>query len=284
MSSSPAAASDTLAISIVTYAPDIGVLSRCVASLRVSAARAAAEGLLSACQLIIVDNGPGDAHEASLRRMLADGWPEGGGFSHAYRSSGGNVGYGRGHNLALLEGGHTYHLVCNPDIFVEEDTLAAALRYCREHPDVGLLAPAVFGPDGERHYLCKRNPTVVDLFLRGFAPGFLKRRHATRLDRYEMRDLDYETVIPDVPYMSGCFMFLRGEIGRRLGGFMPEFFMYLEDADLTRRVLSVAHTAYVPWVKVTHLWTRGTHTSLKLRWVTVHSSYIYFRKWGVALW
>ena len=274
----------SLAISIVTYAPDLDMLARCVSSLRDSAAAASSQGLLSRCTLVIVDNGPGREHAAPLQRLIAECWPDGPGFSGRYRESGGNIGYGRGHNIALLEGDETFHLVCNPDIFVETDTIPTALRYCRDHPEVGLLGPAVFGPDGARHFLCKRNPTFVDLFLRGFAPGPLRRRVAERLARYEMRDRDYDAVIEDVPYMSGCFMFLEGERARRLGGFDGDFFMYLEDADLARRMLSVAHTAYVPAVRVTHVWTRGTHTNLKLKWVTVQSSFIYFRKWGFVPW
>ena len=274
----------SLAISIVTFAPDLDTLSRCVASLRASATAAMAGRLLDRCALVVVDNGPGREHEAALQRLIAEQWPEASGFAGRYRHSGGNIGYGRGHNLALLEGNETFHLVCNPDIFVDEDTIAEALRYVRDRPEVGLLAPAVYGPDGERHFLCKRNPTLVDLFLRGFAPSALKRRLAARLDRYEMRDRDYDAVIDDVPYMSGCFMFLAGDRARGLGGFDGDFFMYLEDADLARRMLSVGRTAYVPRVRVTHVWARGTHTSFKLKWVTVHSSYIYFRKWGLVLW
>ena len=37
-------------------------------------------------------------------------------------------------------------------------------------PEVGALAPAVADATGNRQYLCKRYPAVVDLVLRGFAP------------------------------------------------------------------------------------------------------------------
>ena len=45
-----------------------------------------------------------------------------------------------------------------------------------------VLSGSVRGPDGKRHYLCKRYPAVFDLLLRGFAPGFVRalfRRRST---------------------------------------------------------------------------------------------------------
>ena len=67
---------------------------------------------------------------------------------------------------------------------------------------------------------------------------------------------------------------------RRLGGFDERFFLYLEDADIGRRVNQVATSIYHPELVVVHKWARGTHTDLMLWWETVRATFIYWRKWG----
>jgi GT2 family glycosyltransferase len=256
----------SLSVSIVTYAPDFAVLERCIGSLKQSVKVAMKRGLLGQCLLTLVDNGPGEQFARRLRTLLETFWDDGECESDYLRGDG-NIGYARGHNLALLRQKSDFHLIMNPDVYSQPDA-------------IGLRSPAVYGPDGERHYLCKENPTLYDLCCRRFAPRWWQHLAAARMARYEMRHRDYDQAIFGVKYSSGCFMWLRGPLLRKLGGFDPTFFMYLEDADLTRRVLEVTSTAYVPSVRVIHLWSRGTHTSLWLLLVTIHSTLVYFRKWG----
>ncbi|HEX6828165.1 MAG TPA: glycosyltransferase, partial [Burkholderiales bacterium] len=233
MSGGPALA---LAVSIVVYEPDLEVLGRTLRTLRAALEHGAARRPLRAT-VFIADNSPdagaGAAAPALLREVFA-GCP---GCGAEYLVSGGNIGYGRANNLAIGRSRADYHLVMNPDVFPDPDALAQALEYMEHHPGAGLLLADVRGEDGERHHLCKRNPTLFDLFLRGFAPGFLRRWFERRMREFEMCDRDYDASIHGVPYPTGCFMFFRGETLRRLGGFDPRFFMYLEDADIGRRTL-----------------------------------------------
>ena len=263
----------------MTYAPDFTVLEKCVSNLKQSAKVAMKMGLLRRCRLTFVDNGPDKQFARRLRMLLEALWDDAECESE-YIHSGGNVGYARGHNLAVLRQSTDFHLILNPDVYVESDAVAEALSFSARHEEIGLITPAVYGLDRQRQYLCKEDPTLYDLCCRRFAPRWWQRSAATRMARYEMRQRDYEQVIFGVKYASGCFMWLRGPLLRRLGGFDPAFFMYLEDADLTRRVLEVSSTAYVPSVRVSHLWSRGTHTSTWLLLVTIHSTLVYFRKWG----
>ena len=118
------------------------------------------------------------------------------------------------------------------------------------------------------------------MFLRGFARDRLKAAFERREARYAMRDCDYNAVIEDVSYPTGCFMLFRGSALRRIGGFDERFFLHYEDADIGRRLLTVARSAYVPSVMVLHKWARDTHRSWKMRWITIKSGLLYFRIWG----
>jgi nucleoside-diphosphate-sugar epimerase len=192
----------------------------------------------------------------------------------------GNVGYGRGNNLAIAHARSDYHAVINPDLFVDADALLEALRFMEGHTDVGLLSPAVVGEDGERHYLCKRNPTLLIMFLRSFAPLWLQSLLRSIVDEFEMRNCDYAKPIHPLEYPTGCFMFFRTAPLQAIGGFDPDFFLHYEDADIGRRILKVARVFYVPSVRVTHRWARDTHRSLQAMLLTARSGLLYWHKWG----
>jgi GT2 family glycosyltransferase len=239
----------SLSATIVVFRSDPGLLARAVASLAAAVTVARAEGGLGDACLFVVDNGPG-GEDVALRHSLAAWTAEAGALEIV--SGHGNVGYGRANNLVLERLRSDFHLVLNPDVELEPNALANALATMRAHPDVGLLAPAVVGDDGAPQYLCKRYPSVWVLFLRGFAPAFLRRRFAAQLDRYEMRDALGSTLVTGVPLASGCFMLLRTALLARVGGFDPRYFMYFEDYDLSLRVGREAQVAYEPRARIVH--------------------------------
>ena len=165
----------------------------------------------------------------------------------------GNVGYGRGHNLAIERASSRYHLVLNPDVEVDDAALADALFFLDSNPETGLLTPLIRDENGRQQFLCRRFPTVLDLFARGFLPSSLRRLFAKRLARYEMRDvIDDRTIFWDPPIVSGCFMLFRTDVLKRLNGFDPRYFLYFEDYDLSLRTHEIARVVYVPTVRILH--------------------------------
>jgi hypothetical protein len=238
-----------LTATIVTYRPDPRLLARALASLAVAAKHARSAGRIDGARVFVVDNGPA-ASRPDVEAALASWLPEAGTIEIV--SGHGNVGYGRANNLVLGRLGSEFHLVMNPDVELEPECLDAALAALGEHPAFGLVAPAVFGDDGARQYLCKRYPSVWVLFLRGFAPDFVRRHFTRTVDAYEMRDVIADRVVEGVPLASGCFMLLRTALFERLGGFDPRFFLYFEDYDLSLRVGREATVAYVPQARIVH--------------------------------
>lgn len=238
-----------LSVSLVTFDPDAALLERTVCSLAAAAARANEAGLLIETRLFLVDNGP--ASKAATTSRAAHAWPPSLGSVEVIAGHG-NVGFGRGNNLALAKVASDFHLVLNPDVEMDAEALTAALSAMREHPDVGLVAPAAFGDDGKRQYLCKRLPTPWVLFLRGFAPRPLRERFAHTLAHYEMRDVIGDDFMKGIPLASGCFLFARTQLLRAVGGFDPDYFMYFEDYDLSLRAGRRAAIAYVPQARIVH--------------------------------
>jgi GT2 family glycosyltransferase len=202
-------------------------------------------------------------------------------MSVTFIDAGFNGGYGAGNNISISRHKDAdFHLVLNPDVLIQEDAITNAVVYLVENPDVGLLTPQVKGLDGRTHYLCKRNPTLFDMFVRSTSSPFINRLFLKRNYKYEMRDYDYQNIIKPVPYPTGCFMFFRSDVLVRIGGFDEGYFLHYEDADIGRSLSQISQTAYVPSVVVLHKWSRDTHKSWYMRLITIKSGLRYWRKWG----
>jgi len=194
-----------------------------------------------------------------------------------------NLGYGKAHNIALrksIEESIPYHLVLNPDVYFEKGVLEELYNFMEANEDVGLVMPKVLYPDGDIQYLCKLLPTPLDLFGRRFLNfGPFKKFVEKRNEIYELRFTGYDKIM-EVPYLSGCFMFIRTEVLKKVGLFDERFFMYLEDTDLSRRIHRVAKTIYYPYVHVYHEYGKGSYKSLKLLYYHIKSAIKYFNKYG----
>lgn len=200
-----------------------------------------------------------------------------------------NLGYGRAvnrgvHALSSLNASPQWIGAFNTDLLWSSGTMETILTWLDTNPNVVLAVPQITDVSGVPQKLRKRDPTVLALFSRRFwadslKPGCLRRYD----DWYLMSDYDQNT-IHEVPYLSGCCMIIQHKAFVYIGGFDEKFFLYLEDADLTRKLRAIGRCVHLPIATVQHGWGRGSHRSLRLTLTTIHSAWIYFRKWGLALW
>lgn len=274
-----------LIISIVTFAPNLPVLEQTLSSLNHAISYAKRHDRLGCACLYVIDNGPGEVWQSSLQDLLAKPGLLGSVDTVDLRGEHGNIGYGAGHNLAIRENVGHFHLILNPDVVLEEDALAQALSFMADHPQAGLLAPAVADGEDNLQYLCKRYPSVLDLLLRGFAPDFLRNSFQSRLNRYELRDqIGLGRVVWDVPLVSGCFMLLRRSALEQVQGFALDYFMYFEDFDLSLRVGQVARTVYVPSVQITHFGGQAAQKGWRHIGMFLRSLVTFFNRHGWRWW
>lgn len=196
-----------------------------------------------------------------------------------YFFNGKNIGYGAAHNIALrktIENNISYHLVVNPDILFDGKILRELMDYMQDHQSVGLVMPKVLYPNGNVQYLCKLLPKPSDLIYRRFLPSKWTQKSN---DRFELRASGYNKIM-EVPYLSGCFMFLRTNVLEEVGLFDERFFMYPEDIDLTRRIHQKHKTMFYPHVHVIHRHAQESYQNVNLLCVHVWNLMKYFNKWG----
>lgn len=234
---------------------------------QLEAAVQSVQSAMSNVAVTVLDNSPLDDLRAVAEGCGAD-----------YRFLGDNLGFGKAHNFAIRKylPVSQYHLVLNPDVRFQGEVLDTLAHFMDINPNVGLVMPKVLYPDSSEQHLCKLVPHPVDLLTRRFLPSWLVRK---RLSRYTMECVDFG--IPRfVPVLSGCFMFLRMSVLRRVGTFDERYFMYLEDVDLCRRIATVSDTVFFPHVAIQHEYGKGSYLSWRLLRYHLNSAWRYFRKWG----
>lgn len=162
-------------------------------------------------RIYVVDNSPGDGSLAELQAQFSDQrlvWlPQ----TH-------NLGFGEGCNAgmrAALAQGATAVLLLNNDAWVEDDTVAAFVAAEARYHGKALLTGCVAEPDGRLWYA----GGDYDLSRVG-------TRHWTTPTERERQ----------VPFVSGCLMWLPRALIEACGGFAPDYFLYLEDLDLCLRM------------------------------------------------
>ena len=248
-----------LTVSIVAYKNNVQLLE--------SAIESALRTTLK-IKLYLIDNSPEDQLRALAQHPNSE-----------YIFNNANLGFGKAHNIAMGKAisESKYHLVLNPDIYFDEGVLEKIFEYMEMHDDVGQIMPKIMYPTGEVQHLCKLLPSPIDLFLRRFFPWFPGALERNK--KYELIDSGYNKEM-NIPYLSGCFMFLRNSVLRQTSFFDERIFMYIEDADLTRRIHQQHRTLFFPAVQVYHHYHKGSYKNLRLMLYNIHGAVIYFNKWG----
>ena len=191
-----------------------------------------------------------------------------------------NLGFGHGHNIALemaLAQGAKYHVIINPDIYWKDNVIEELTSFMDKNNDCGQVMPKILYPNGETQLLCKLIPTSINLIGRRFIP--IKAIKQKIDAKYELHHSGYNTIM-EIPVLSGCFMFVRMDIIKKVGLFDERYFMYCEDVDLCRRIGEISRTMFYPNVSVYHEYDKGSYKKKKLLKYHICSTIKYFNKWG----
>lgn len=247
--------------SIVLFNNEIDILSEAINSFLNSTI---------VCKLYLIDNSSSD----ELKNINLD--PR---VKYIHNPS--NPGFGAAHNIAIkmaMKENADYHLVLNPDAYYGDGVLEELTQYMEGNRDIGNIMPKVLYPNNDIQHLCKLLPTPYDWIGRRFNP--LKGMVEKRNDLFELRFTGYDKIM-DVPYLSGCFMYLRMSAVNEVGLFDEGIFMYGEETDLCRRLIDGGYrTVFYPKVHIYHHFEKGSHKSWRLTKIGMQSAIYYFNKWG----
>jgi N-acetylglucosaminyl-diphospho-decaprenol L-rhamnosyltransferase len=168
---------------------------------------------------IVVDNGSSDDSVAIAEASGAE-----------VLSLGRNLGFPAAVNrgLALVQAPAT--LLLNPDVVVEPGAVERCLQVLEAEPEVGIVGADTVEPGGRPEpSAARRDRTAWHIVVESFGLTELS-------DRFDRQTIRGRSADRDVDAVNGAFMLLRTQQLRELGGLDEAVFMYLEDADLCRRV------------------------------------------------
>ena len=188
-----------------------------------------------------------------------------------------NIGFGKAHNQIMGELDSDYHFIINPDIMIKDDVIGKMCAFLEENKNCGMVSPDIRFPNGNRQVLAKKDPKIKYLVASRLSSD---RENNKLLREYSMLDCDL-SVPQKVENASGCFLGIRTDLFKKLGGFDDRFFMYFEDYDLARRVNKVSELWYCPDAVVYHEWGRDSKRNTKLMTIHIQSTLKYFLKWGL---
>jgi N-acetylglucosaminyl-diphospho-decaprenol L-rhamnosyltransferase len=145
-----------------------------------------------------------------------------------------NIGFGAANNVVLRQTDTPFAFLLNPDTRIAPDAIGILLKTLKQHPRAALAGPRMQYPDG--------SPQVSF----GPFPGLLRDLRQRRLVRSSrernakvIRKLERMLAEPFSPdWISGSCFLARMQALREVDFFDSDFFLYLEDADLCRRLKS----------------------------------------------
>lgn len=186
-----------------------------------------------------------------------------------------NKGFGSGHNEVLGKINSKYHAIINPDVIIKSDVVKIMADKMDEDESVGMISPKILFPDGRLQILGKRMPKIKYLVASRMRKG---DEPSPLLAEFAMLDHD-----PDSEYQvevaTGCFLFIRTELFKKIGGFDEGYFMYVEDYDLSCQVNKISKVLYYPKAVIYHVWGRESKRNFKLKIVHIMSMMRFYRKW-----
>jgi len=151
-----------------------------------------------------------------------------------------NLGFGAGNNLGVKEASGEYLLFLNPDVKVVDDSIVKMLDFLVKHTEIGALTCLLYQPAGAEPACRTDRASAGRRDAKNFQRHFFGR-FQTLLTVLLRRQAGKIPIIHDEFFycdmVTGAVMMIKSEIFQRLGGFDENFFMYIEDEDLCRRLV-----------------------------------------------
>lgn len=168
-----------------------------------------------------------------------------------------NLGFGRAMNVGIAASSAPYVLLCNPDLVLAPETVAALVATLEEDPQCAGVGPLVRVLGDAIYPVALRDPGLY--YGWNFFSGFMAKFERNRLINWD-RGVDPAGLPPTLPWLHGCCaLYRRAALDALGGGYDDRYFMYFEDADLGRELRRGGWTLrLVPDASVTHLEERSS--------------------------
>ena len=198
-------------------------------------------------RFIVVDNGSCDGSadfESDWSKLMID-------------KTCANLGFGRACNRGVAQGDAAFILFLNPDTRLTEPAISKAVAFLQSEDGrrYAVCGIKLIDETGHATQHCARFPTLVTFagMTSGadkVAPGLIPPLLMKDFDHLSSREVDH---------VQGAFYLVRREVFEQVGGFDEDFFVYLEDLDLSLRIARTGLKSF--YLAETSAFHRGGGTS-----------------------
>lgn len=180
-------------------------------------------------EIIIVDN----ASQDTTVDIVNSKYP-----GITFLQTGSNAGYAAGNNAGIVNAKGDYIIIINPDTVAEPDWLVELIKPFETTGDVSITTSKI---------LLYNNKELINTCGNHAHFSGLSFCRGQSMPSSEYRTPEY------IGTFSGCSFAIRREVVENLGGFDPDFFLYMEDVDLSWRArLAGYKIMYVPTSIIYH--------------------------------
>ena len=184
-------------------------------------------------RVVVVDNGSDDSSAVDALTFKSHSFQ-----IHSIRNTT-NEGFAAACNKGAKACSSELILFLNPDCEMFPETLESMLLEMASLPvaQYGVFGIRLIGADGTTARGCNRQPVAADYWVKLLG---IDRLSAGRIRSHIMTEWPH-TESRDVEHVIGAFYLVVREVFEKLSGFDERFFVYLEDLDLSRRVLNAGY-------------------------------------------
>lgn len=197
-------------------------------------------------------------------------------------NNGKDLGFSRSHNYAFTcLSISKYHLILSPYLNFSSNVIPELISCLNNNPEVGLVSPKTFYPDGTIQYSCKREPNIISSIIENLVPNFLKSLFKAHLDKVEMKDEDtYSNTVKEVPTIKKHFLLFNKEAFYEIGGFDENIQNSFEDSDICMRMSNKYRIVFYPHVHIHTHWHQKPNGSIGEIISKIQSIFYFFNKHG----
>jgi GT2 family glycosyltransferase len=187
-----------------------------------------------------------------------------------------NLGFTKACNQGIDASKEKYVMLLNPDACLQPGSIEVLLKYLENHPEVGIVAPSLYFPNGEFQNYTRTFPSVIALWVETFIP--MKYWHNFKSFRkYTCQDIDFTKVVK-VEQPAGAALVLK-----KKWQLDESYFIYGSDVDLCKSVIDEGNSiVQLPDAKIIHHQSKGGTENKTLRTLLKADNYFgmnyYFKK------
>lgn len=207
-------------------------------------------------QTVIVDNDSQDGSVEKINKFIKN-------TSHySLVTSHSNLGYAEGNNVGIRHAKKQkadFVMVLNNDTILDKNLLQGFVSAAHRYPEAAVFSPKIYFAKGFEFHKKRYKKDQLGKVI-WYAGGMIDWHNVYAQNR-GLDDVDSGQYDKDLilEFATGTCLFIRSQVFDKVGLFDKRYFMYLEDADLSQRIIN--HNWKIQYYPKAFLWHKVAQSS-----------------------